>query len=624
MQPGQISSVDAVPTLAQSLLNMTVDDLQWYAQIFRSRVPGRKGELIVLLADRLSDPTEIQRLWAQLKPIQKAALADIVHNLGNRYRADMVQARYPGISAPKNPRLVYGFYYGSQARRTEIMPYDIFFCYSYDLGLFIPSDLAAVLRTLASLPPPVVMGSDIEPPALSVRSGSPSSELVHAATESAVFHDLAATLYLIQQGKITVSTATKIPTLPSLRVLQPRLLLGEYLDKPYGRAEDAIRPLALIMLVQAARWATPAVSGGKLELTKAGEALIPGPIEAAHVREAWQRWVKSNLLDELSRIRAIKGQQSRDVRLTKPTERREKLAAVLQETPVGRWVEVSEFLRYIRATGQSPSIERNAESSLKIGAYGDVYFSYGRMSYWDTVVASYIRAVLWEYVATLGMIDIAYTSPEAAPVPFDELYDLLDTPYLSRYDGLHALRLTNLGAYVLGLTTTYTPPEVRYETGPALLRLLPNLDIVIVDVACISLNDRAFLERIGDSQSENVYRLLRERILEAAEQGLTLDQIQRFLVGKTGLDRDEWPQTVRVFFDDMGQRLEAILDGGRMVVLESDDPYLLTELAHNSDLRANARLGTIDGMTVLLIPEERETAIRRQLRKLGYVPKKKK
>ena len=39
--------------------------------------------------------------------------------------------------------------------------------------------------------------------------------------------------------------------------------------------------------------------------------------------------MKSDLLDELSRIRAIRGQQSRDVALTKPAGRREKLNLVL-------------------------------------------------------------------------------------------------------------------------------------------------------------------------------------------------------------------------------------------------------------------------------------------------------
>jgi hypothetical protein len=51
------------------------------------------------------------------------------------------------------------------------------------------------------------------------------------------------------------------------------------------------------------------------------------------------------------------------------------------------------------------------------------------------------------------------------------------------------------------------------------------------------------------------------------------------------------------------------------------DPYLLTELSNNPALRALAQLGSIGGRTVLLVPEE-QAAARRQLKKLGYIPRK--
>jgi hypothetical protein len=79
---------------------------------------------------------------------------------------------------------------------------------------------------------------------------------------------------------------------------------------------------------------------------------------------------------------------------------------------------------------------------------------------------------------------------------------------------------------------------------------------------------------------------------------------------------------VRVFFDDLHRRLDALRETGTMVVLESDDPFILTELANHPALRSIVQLGTIGARTVLLVPEERATAVRRQLKKLGYVPRK--
>src|SRR5262249_54556168 len=216
-------------------------------------------------------------------------------------------------------------------------------------------------------------------------------------------------------------------------------------------------------------------SGNKLELTKAGQALLGAPLGPPQIREAWERWLKSDLLDELSRIRNIKGQQAKGTRLTKPAERRTQLAAVLRICPAGRWVTMDELLRYMRAESLLPAIERNNPSRLGIGAYSSYYddgLGYSGANYWDVITGTYLRAILWEYVATLGLIEIAYTWPEETPHDFGDLY-YLDADYLSRYDGLLALRLTNLGAYVLGLADTYTPPAAVAETGASILRVLP-------------------------------------------------------------------------------------------------------------------------------------------------------
>jgi hypothetical protein len=502
------------------------------------------------------------------------------------------------------------------------------------VGRYIPPDVATVLQIFAPPPPPTQLRSQDAPPTvLAPRKGKGPPPAVYVTDgERAAFHDLAATLSLIQQGKISVSAATRLPTLPVVRLLRPRLLIGDYFtDGEYERAEDAMRPLALVMLAQAAKWAVPAETGNRLELTKSGQAALAGGIQAPQVREAWDRWLKSDVLDELSRVRAIKGQQSKDVRLTRPADRREKLATVLRACPPGRWVAFDEILRYMRAESLLPAIERNASPALRVGSYLDyAELSYDDPSYsrnyrparyWDVVIGSYLRTIVWEYVATLGLVEIAYTRPEETPHDFGQLYGLED-PYVSRYDGLLALRLTTLGAYVLRQASDYVPPPALTPSGPPLLRVLPNLDLVITDASRLLPNDRAFLERIGTPQSEDVYRLSRELLLDGAQHGLGLDQVQAFLAAKSGAAPEAFPTTVRVFFADLARRLDALREGGRLLALESDDPLLLAELANDPGLRGVVQLGKIGERTVLLVPEDQEPAARRQLKKLGYVPHK--
>lgn len=615
-------------TVEQHLAALTVEELKWYAAFIASRLPTRKADLIAVLRRALTDPEEVRRLWEQLTPAQQQVVAEVVHTLDGRYVTDRVAAKHPGAVAPTNPRGYnsYQIMYSFGTRRKEATAFDLLFGYHYELGIFIPADLLALLRPIVPQPRAPRMQSHAELPGIpkkGKRQGGLPTVTV-STTERTVFHDLAATLSLVGEGKVSVSAATRMPTLTSLRHLRQRLLVGDYFaEQDYERAEDAVRPLALIMLAQAAKWVAPAGSGGKLELTRSGQALLAAPLTAAHVRDAWQRWLKSDLLDELSRVRAIRGQQSKAVRLTKPAERRATLNGVLELCPVGRWVAFDELLRYMRAEGQLPAIERNTPTALYLGSYAEYgWLGYDNVQYWDVVIGTYVRAVLWEYAATLGLIEIAYTWPEEAPHDFGDPYGLDEYDYLSRYDGLWALRLTDLGAFVLGLTDQYTPPAAVAEQGPPLLKVLPNLDVVITDATRIMPNDRAFLERIGVAESEAVYRLSRDQLLEAAQHGLSLEQIQTFLAGKSGLEEAELPQTVRVFFQDLRQRLGALREGGKMLLLEGDDPYILTELANAPALRSLVQLATIDGRTVLLVPEERETAVRGRLRKLGYVPRK--
>jgi hypothetical protein len=443
-------------------------------------------------------------------------------------------------------------------------------------------------------------------------------------SEQAVFHDLAATLTLIQAGKVGVSSSSRLPTLATLRQLRERLLAPDYFpNDEYERAEDAMRPLALVVLVQAARWAAPGdAKGGKLELTRRGQQVLAGSIGAEQVREVWERWLKSDLLDELSRVRAIKGQQAKSTRLTKPSVRRVALASILSACPVGRWVGLDELFRYVRAHHLGPTIERSEHSTLYVGWSMEAgWLEYAGTNYWDVVVGTYLRVVLWEYVATLGLLDLAYTHPEDSARDVDRLYGF-DEAYLSRYDGLLGVRLTPLGAYVLGLADEYRSAIADPSREEPSLRVLPNLDVVVLDAAALTAADRVLLERIGALQSQGVYRLDRERILEATAQGVMLERVREFLVRKSGVAAAELPQTVRVFLTDLEQRASTIREAGRMVLLESKDPYVLTELANKPSLRAFVCLASIGDRPVLLVPEAHQARARRELLKLGYVPRR--
>ena len=57
--------------------------------------------------------------------------------------------------------------------------------------------------------------------------------------------------------------------------------------------------------------------------------------------------------------------------------------------------------------------------------------------------------MLFEYAATLGVIDVAYASPRGARDDYRQLWGADRYDSLSRYDGLAALRVNDLGAAIL-------------------------------------------------------------------------------------------------------------------------------------------------------------------------------
>jgi hypothetical protein len=107
--------------------------------------------------------------------------------------------------------------------------------------------------------------------------------------------------------------------------------------------------------------------------------------------------------------------------------------------------------------------------------------------------------VLFEYAATLGLIDIAYTDPAGAREDFRENWGTDDLDSLSRYDGLHAIRVNALGAYVLGLAE-HMPPAAAASAQS--IKVLPNHDVVALGE--LPLGDQMTLSAFADQRAERV------------------------------------------------------------------------------------------------------------------------
>ena len=144
---------------------------------------------------------------------------------------------------------------------------------------------------------------------------------------------------------------------------------------------------------------------------------------------------------------------------------------------------------------------------------------------WPILEGRYTLAVLFEYAATLGLLDVDYVSPAHARDDFRHMWgaDWIDA--LSRYDGLLAVRLTPLGAYAVGLTTSYVPatPAAADRT----LQVLANHDIVAT--ADLAPADRLVLDAFAARTSDRVWTVSTASLLAAVDAGRSPGELGSFL-----------------------------------------------------------------------------------------------
>jgi hypothetical protein len=238
----------------------------------------------------------------------------------------------------------------------------------------------------------------------------------------------------------------------TVRLVEDALVAGDYYDRAeVGRDHhDGGEPIAAFawpMLLQAGGLAR--LAGTRLELTPRGEAVLAQPSYQA-LGTLWDRWLKSVSQDELARIEAIRGQR-RSATLTAAAKRRAAVAAGLAALGPGVWVEVDALFAVLRAQPAPLAVAASPLTRWRLYLENPRHGSLGPAGWqaWNVLEGRYALCVLFEYAATLGVVDVAYTGPRGAREDYRELWGAHLYDSLSRYDGLAAVRVNELGATIL-------------------------------------------------------------------------------------------------------------------------------------------------------------------------------
>lgn len=610
-----------IPTITEALNGHTIEELKKFLPLLQtSEKPARKGDLVALIRGYLEGES-LSALWSRLDETQKAAVAEAVHSPTGRFLSNRFRAKYgrlPDWGSSRNP---VGYMLDFDHRRSPSL-----------LCLFIyhdvmPDDLRACLKEFVPAPPPASLKiTDEVPEVFNLRKESFNFDarrkevsvkqipIERCEMERAAQADLKAVLRLAEAGKIMVSDKTQRPTQSATKLIASLLHTGDY----YPQSDDSskrksgdtqqvgpIRAFAWPMILQAARLAE--MSGNYLRLTGAGRKAL-GESSADVIRTAWQRWLKTKILDELRRIDVIKGQTGAGRRTLTSTEgRRRVIAEALSHCPVGAWIQTDAFFSYMQAAGFDFEVTREPWD-LYIEEQGHGSLGYQGFHDWHILQGRYVLCLLFEYASTLGLIDVAYVSPVGARHDYTELWGTDDLDFFSRYDGLLYFRLNSLGAYCLGLTDSYTS---SFSSAKPLLRVLPSMKIVMSGEP-LSSDETLLLDAYAEKVSEEEWYLNQARTMEAVENGHQVTELREFLQAR---DEQPLPETVERFITDAEKNSRLLHDGGAAHLIECIDAALAELIATDERtkhycLRAGDRH--------LVVPAKSEAQFRKALHLLGY------
>jgi hypothetical protein len=581
--------------LIDEFAQRTANDLRNLAYMLgQKNLPSRQADLAHLVACQLHGEALAQTI-ARMTDIERLALADAVHNQGyidpvrvqSRYGVTLRPAerdrRHPGVD------------------RTGNDGYRLLVCVLVDDTREVIPALIEPLKALLTAP---------QRPPLRCHDGDPPAEagmrLIPTATIALrEFHGV---LRLAETGALRC-TDSGFPAMTSQRAVQailaePDVYAGVADQTGRGVSSQEIgpiRPVAWPTLMYACNYSP--MTARERQLTTEGAAAMAMPAHRA-LKDCCERWGKASDVDEFRRIDAIKGQGGRGGDcFSNPAKRRATILDQLRLVPPGRWVSFTDLGRWMRGADERLKVCDSTpwELYLREKRYGNLGFngSHG----WDILEMRYLAVVLMEYLATLGVVDLALIPPWGAASDYRSLWGADDLPYLSRYDGLRAIRVTELGAFILGVSDTFTAPPAP----PSSLRVQG--DGSVLATGAIPVSDRILLDSWLLAESERAWRIDRARLLRACEEGRSLDDLRGFLTQAGPL-----PDAVSRLMDDAQRRFTAITDAGSWRAFQLPEELAQMVLGDPRTARFLRRLDK----DLIAVRNADWKAVRKAIRALGW------
>lgn len=511
-------------TLKQAL-NYTykVDQLKSLAKKISKKNPIRKAEIVDHIVQIMFN--DLKDIITKLNPMIINAIAEAVHNWGGFYKSEQFYAKYNAYPTENS---------GKSQKESSLF-------YLFFVDGVIPYDLLERLKEFINVP---------KDEKIQYSNSSDAEGLTFRDTANAALINLHTLLTMVKEKKIRVSNKTGRATAATIKAITAILYDGDYYeDEEIG----PIQAFAWPLLLQGGGLAI--IDGNYLILTKKGNTALKKDL-AMGIKTIWTKWEKTKIIDEYSRVKIVKGQNSAKGRtMTSPVWRRPVINSALSMLAVGKWVKIDELARFMRSKSLTFEMT-NYDWKLYLS---DPH--YGLLDYYDTwplLQFRYLLTYFFEYCATLGLLDVGFKEPYNARNDFDSCWGVDDERFFSTSDGLMKIRLNDLGAYALDLTTEYTPQGTQkfkrvdtdiFYTGDGIP--LPDISI--------------YLDKIAEQKDVHIWHISLTSLISAIKAGETLKEIMHFIKKITSEKPDK---SLLNLFNEVENLSTAIIEKGSVTLLE--------------------------------------------------------
>ncbi len=574
-----------MPTLKNALMEWTSDKIKKYVILLGgTSTVTLKAKRAMFICEKLLNKPALRMIWKELDTVTQQAISNAYHNGGEFNQAAFV-AQY-GKLPPRPKKERRWSYYNREPILFDILVID---------GQ-IADDLMPLLADLVlSLQRFQLEGVDDVPSTYD--GGHREWDVMVVETELIGRADLLTYLRLVEQGKVRFGAKNKRLTAASLRKVLKNLMDSDFYEeqeKVTGRT--TIRPFGLDVFSQESGLMTRT---GKLK--KAGREYLNSQ-DPELMLDAFETWSDSGKFDELTRLNKLRGLKTRGVHLTPAASRRRKVIEALSWCPVGRWINIKDFYRAL-VIWDFDFVVNEGYSSLYLGSrhYGELHGS----NHWAVAHGLYINAIIWEYLGTMGAVDIAFVDEEYASFIDLEYYN---DPPISLFDNLLYFRINPWGAFLLGQADEYMstkPKQKSLFTIDADKKLHLFNDLLP--------NEQLQLEAMAEKIDEKMYQLSDERLLTAVESGQQFDQLSAFLQAN---HQGKMLASVSKWLIQLQKNMGVFKQGETAVIIQVAQPKLL-KLTQQDKILAKL-CQKVDAKTIL-VPSSKLSRFRKRLKALGYL-----